>query len=112
MRRLLIALAAASALPAAAQTPATPSAQHSGRIRALEGAPVIGKDGVVLGRVERATLGPDGRPAQLLVRPQGLRASGPRSLAFDAVRITEKGVETPLTRAEFQAMPAVETPAR
>lgn len=83
-----------------AQAPAAPAA--------LEGMTVLDQKGVVLGEVERVVHGPNGQPAQVLVRPKGMRAAGPRSLSFKAVKVTDKGLQTPLTKAEFDAMPAVE----
>lgn len=74
----------------------------------LEGRPVRGQDGSVLGYVERVILRSDGRPAQVLVRPRGPAAGGPRSLSFAALRVEGEGLTAPLTQAEFNAMPAVE----
>lgn len=74
---------------------------------ALEGRPVLAADGRVLGRVERVIRAPDGRPLQVLVRPAGIPAAGPRSLSADALEVTPQGVRAPLTRAEFNAMPPV-----
>lgn len=73
----------------------------------LEGRVVLDSNGDVIGHVERVVAGPDGKPAQILVRPKGVRAGGPRSLSARSVSLTEKGVQIPLTRAEFEAMPAV-----
>ena len=101
LRALLLALTlAAAALPAAAQAP--PSAQ------ALQGQTVRGAKGVVLGVVERVTLTPDGRPAQILVRPKGLRPGGMHSLAVSSVILGPEGVTAPITKAEFDAMPPID----
>lgn len=117
MRRfaLIIALAATPVLAAAqavsadqagADVVARSSAATVGQ--RLEGKPVLGAKGDVLGHVERVTATPDGKPGQLLVRPKGMASGGPRSIAFTAVQLTEKGLQTPLTKAEFTAMPGVE----
>lgn len=102
----LSALLLSMALPAAAQTPAGetpgPSAQ------ALQGQTVRGAKGVVLGVVERVVTAPDGRPTQILVRPKGLRPGGARSLSVGGVALGAEGVATPITKAEFDAMPAVD----
>lgn len=75
----------------------------------MEGRPVYGQDGSVLGHVERVILRSDGRPGQVLVRPKGPRpASGPRSLSYAALRPEGGGFTAPVTQAEFNAMPAVE----
>ena len=78
----------------------------------LEGRPVRGQDGSVLGYVERVILRSDGRPAQVLVRPKGPMSAGPRSLSFAALRVEGDGLTAPLTQAEFNAMPAVDVAPR
>lgn len=113
-RILIAALVAAPAL-ALAQAPSADQAGLDANARvsaaaasqALQGKPVLGAQGAVLGHVERVTASADGKPGQVLVRPRGLQAGGPRSIAFAAVTMTEKGLSTPLTKAEFAAMPAV-----
>ena len=72
------------------------------------GRSVFGVDGVVLGVVEKVILNSKGRPAQVLVHPKGKKSLGPRSLAIDSLDETAEGFVAPLTRAEFDAMPAVE----
>ncbi len=74
---------------------------------ALEGHVVKGAGGVVLGVVEKVIYGADGHPAQVLVRPKGPRPAGPHSLAFAGLTQTADGLSTPLTKAEFDAMPTV-----
>ena len=66
----------------------------------------------MLGAVERVTLRRDGSPAEVLVRPKGPRAGGPRSLAYSSLRVEGEALSTPLTMAEFNAMPAVEVNAK
>lgn len=73
-----------------------------------EGATVRGAGGVVLGVVERVIYGPAGRPAQVLVRPKGPRPAGPHALSIAGLSVGPDGVSTPLTKAEFDAMPTVE----
>lgn len=88
----------AAAAQAQAQTPASPP---------LEGVLVRGQNGVVLGVVERVIYRANGTPAQVLVRPKGAPAAGPRSLAYGALRMEGGDLSAPLTQAEFNAMPAV-----
>ena len=103
LRALLLALTlAAAALPAAAQGPVPPLAQD------LQGQTVRGAKGVVLGVVERVTLTPAGRPAQILVRPKGLRPGGMHSLAVSSITLGPDGVTAPITKAEFDAMPPID----
>ena len=116
-RTFLIAATLALALPAlaAAQAASVESAAREAVARqasALQGRAVLDAKGAVIGSVERVVAGPDGKPDQILVRPKGLRAGGPRSLAARSVSLTEKGVQVPLTRAEFEAMPAVQPAPR
>ncbi len=99
---LLALLLLGTALPTVAQTPERPTAQ------ALQGQTVRGAKGVVLGTVERVTAAPDGRAAQILVRPKGLHPGGMRSLGVSAVSLGPDGVSVPITKAEFDAMPPVE----
>lgn len=112
---IAVALFLASPTFAAAQAASVEGVAQDAVARSaasLQGRAVLDAKGDVLGSVERVVAGPDGKPAQILVRPKGLRAGGPRSLAARSVTLTEKGVRTPLTRAEFEAMPAVESPPR
>ncbi len=92
-------------------TPLAAQALAPGTAAGLEGKVVTGQGGVVLGQVERVILGADGAPAQVLVRPKGLRAGGPRSLSVKALKAEGAGLSAPLTKSEFDAMPAIE-PAR
>lgn len=108
----LLALAGPAVASAQAASVETAAQEAVARSASLEGRPVTDAKGDVIGHVERVVAGPDGKPAQILVRPKGLRAGGPRSLAARSVSLTEKGVRIPLTRAEFEAMPAVEPQAR
>jgi hypothetical protein len=96
-----LALTTVTAGPVLAQAPA--AAQE------LQGRTVLGADGAVLGEVERVTTRSDGRPAQVLVRPKGQHPAGLRSLAYAALKIEGGAVSVPLTKAEFNAMPAVES---
>ena len=118
MRRtalLSAAIALSAPVLAAAQAPSAELAARDAVARAapsLQGRAVLDAKGDVLGTVERVAPGPDGRPAQILVRPKGLRAGGPRSLAVRSITLTEKGLRTPLTRSEFEAMPAVRPEAK
>ncbi|MDF2900109.1 MAG: hypothetical protein K0Q62_168 [Phenylobacterium sp.] len=114
-------LALAAGLPVQAQIQAqAPSAsafgvdaaQGGSSATALVGRTVHGRGGVVLGAVERVTLRRDGSPAEVLVRPKGPRAGGPRSLAYSSLRVEGEALSTPLTMAEFNAMPAVEVNAK
>ncbi len=113
IRPALLALAILAApLHVAAQNPGAqnPGAQNPGAMtpQALQGQTVRGAKGVVLGTVERVTTAPDGRAAQILVRPKGLHPGGARSLAVAGVVLGPDGVSTPITKAEFDAMPAVD----
>ena len=101
----LIVVLALLSLPLAAHA----FAQAAGSPTGLEGKAVIGQGGEVLGHVERVILGPNGAPAQVLVRPKGARAAGPRSLSFKVLKPQGDALAAPLTKAEFDAMPAVET---
>ncbi|WP_309642821.1 hypothetical protein [Phenylobacterium sp.] len=76
---------------------------------ALEGKAVVGQGGELLGHVERVVLAADGSPAQVLVRPKGVRAAGPRSLPVKVLKAQGEALAAPLTKAEFDSMPAVET---
>jgi hypothetical protein len=115
MRELTLILILTAVAPASAQAPAANQAGVDAAAREsaaaanqlLRGKPVRGAGEVLLGHVEQVTAGPAGRPAQVLVRPKGLSSSGPRSIAFAAVQVTGKGLQTPLTAGEFAAMPPV-----
>jgi len=115
---LLIAagLVLVGALPVRAQAPSAAgfgvnAAQGGTAASDLVGRTVLGRGGVVLGEVERVTLRRDGSPAQVLVRPKGPRGGGPRSLAYSAVRVDGQALSTPLTLAEFNAMPVIDADA-
>ncbi len=82
-------------------------AQGQSQTSGLEGRPVRGAGGVVLGVVEKVIYGSNGHPAQVLVRPKGPRPSGPHSLSVSGLSQTADGLSTPLTKAEFDAMPTV-----
>ena len=114
---LTAALATAGALPAQAQAPSAAShgvnaAQGGTTAAELVGRTVTGRGGVVLGEVERVTLRRDGSPAQVLVRPKGPRPGGPRSLSYASLRVEGAGLSTPLTLAEFNAMPIIDADAK
>ena len=105
IRSILLTLAVAAgalALGTAALAQSGPKA---------EGATVRGAGGVVLGVVERVIYAPNGKPAQVLVRPKGPRPSGPHSLSYAGLSPVGDGFTTPLTKAEFDAMPSVEVEA-
>ncbi len=99
-RTLAVTLAVLFAAPLAAQADTPPSA--------LEGKAVMGQDGALLGHVERVILSANGAPAQVLVRPKGPRAGGPRSLSYKALKPDGATLAAPLTKAEFDAMPAID----
>ena len=106
-------LASAAALPVQAQAPSASAhgvnaAQGGTTAAELVGRTVTGRGGVVLGEVERVTLRRDGSPAQVLVRPKGPRPGGPRSLSYASLRVDGAGLSTPLTLAEFNAMPVID----
>lgn len=106
MKPLVIAFAAALALsaPAAAQSPAgdAPTAQ------AYEGRTVRDAKGAVLGQIDKVVTNAAGRPVQVLVRAAGRPTGGVRSLAVSGLSPAGDGFTTPLTKAEFEAMPTVE----
>jgi hypothetical protein len=87
------------------------AALAQGQASGLEGRPVRGAGGVVLGVVEKVIYGSNGHPIQVLVRPKGPRPAGPHSLAFTGLTQTADGLSTPLTKAEFDAMPTVQIDA-
>jgi hypothetical protein len=87
---------------------ATSTARAQSNLVPEDPRPVFGDKGVQLGVVERVVFGSDGKPAQILVRPKSKASSGPRSLAYAGLDKTPQGYVTPLTKAEFDAMPAVE----
>ncbi|WP_304170589.1 hypothetical protein [Phenylobacterium aquaticum] len=74
---------------------------------ALQGRTVHDVKGVVLGVIEKVVLDARGRPAQVLVRVQGHPSAGLRSLAISGLAADGAGFTTPLSKAEFESMPAV-----
>ncbi len=106
MKPSILVLAAALALsaPAFAQPPVAGAAAA----QTYEGRTVRDAKGVVLGQIDKVVLGPNGRPAQVLVRPAGRPTAGVRSLAVAGLAPDAEGFSTPLTKAEFEAMPTVE----
>jgi hypothetical protein len=96
----LVLLASSGAALAQGQTPS-----------GLEGRTVRGAGGVVLGVVEKVIYGSSGHPVQVLVRPKGARPAGPHSLSFAGLSQGPDGLTTPLTKAEFDAMPTVQLDA-
>lgn len=101
---VLAGLILTTSVPVAALAQGTPAAASAD---ALEGKPVRGQGGVLLGHVERVIRRADGAPAQVLVRPKGPPTAGPRSLAIGALKVEGDGLVAPLSQAEFNAMPAV-----
>jgi hypothetical protein len=83
------------------------AALAQGQTGGLEGRTVRGAGGVVLGVVEKVIYGANGHPVQVLVRPKGPRPAGPHSLSFAGLSQAPDGLTTPLTKAEFDAMPTV-----
>ena len=75
---------------------------------ALVGREVHAADGALLGSITRVILGADGRPLQVLVQPKGNRAAGPRSLPFKALKSEGQQYVIPLSKAEFDSIPAVD----
>lgn len=106
MKPSILVLAAALALsaPAVAQPPAAGAAVAP----TYEGRTVRDAKGAVLGQIDKVVLGANGRPAQVLVRPAGRPTAGVRSLAVAGLSADGEGFSTPLTKAEFEAMPTVE----
>jgi hypothetical protein len=104
---LLALLLLSGAAPVGAQTIAAP-ASAAPSAQALQGQTVRGAKGVVLGVVERVVSAAGGRPSQILVRPKGLHPGGARSLSVAGVTLGPDGVTTPITKAEFDAMPAID----
>lgn len=106
---LVVPLVAFAPLHASAQAPSAQTAARDASTSSADwrGRPVRGQDGKVLGQVERVTSGPDGRPAQVLVRPKGMAAGGPRSLAYGSLTARGGSLHAPLSKAEFDAMPAI-----
>ncbi len=115
----VLGFAMAAASQAQAQTPSASTSGVNAAARmqdggpggsaaSLEGRTVRGQGGVVLGQVERVILRADGSPVQVLVRPKGPRAGGPRSLAYSSLRVDGDGLSIPLNQAEFNAMPAID----
>lgn len=79
---------------------------------ALEGREVRAADGAVLGTIAKVITGADGRPLQVLVQPKGARAAGPRSLPYKALSPEGDRFVIPLSKAEFDSMPAVDLEAK
>lgn len=101
---LLFALALAAAPLAAAQAQSVPPQAA----KAYEGRTVRDAKGVTLGQIDKVVVNADGRPVQVLVRPAGRPTAGVRSLAVSGLSPDGDGFVTPLTKAEFEAMPTVE----
>lgn len=78
------------------------------QVQPLEGQVVRGVDGVVLGIVERVVNDAKGHPAQVLVKAKGARAGGPHSLSVLSLNPDKQGLEAPISKAEFDAMPVIE----
>ncbi|WP_340645029.1 PRC-barrel domain-containing protein [Phenylobacterium sp.] len=78
----------------------------------LEGREVRASDGAVLGTIAKVITGADGRPLQVLVQPKGVRAAGPRSLPYKALSPEGDQFVIPLSKAEFDSMPAVDLAAK
>lgn len=108
----LLAGAVSATTPALAQTPdQTPDqtrAQAPATADAYQGRTVRDAKGGVLGQIDKVVLGASGRPQQVLVRPVGRPAAGVRALAVSGLSVDGDGFTTPLTKAEFEAMPTVE----
>ena len=78
----------------------------------LEGREVRASDGAVLGTITKVIVGADGRPLQILVQPKGARPTGPRSLPYKALSAEGDRFVIPLSKAEFDSMPAVDLAAK
>ncbi|WP_310541267.1 PRC-barrel domain-containing protein [Phenylobacterium sp.] len=78
----------------------------------LEGREVRAADGVVLGTITKVIVGADGGPLQILVQPKGARPTGPRSLPYKALSADGDRFVIPLSKAEFDSMPAVDLAAK
>ena len=78
---------------------------------ALEGREVRATDGAVVGTIAKVIAGADGRPLQVLVQPKGARPTGPRSLPYKALSADGERFVIPLSKAEFDSMPAVDLAA-
>jgi hypothetical protein len=65
------------------------------------GAEVKDSKGVMVGKVEKIILGPDGRPRQVLVRVDRVL----RTLPVEALQPSGKAYAAVLTRAEIAALP-------
>lgn len=83
-------------------------AQGGGTADAWVGKTVRGRAGVVLGQVTRIIPSASGAAAQVLVTPRNNPAAGPRSVSVRGLVEAADGLQTPLTKAEFEAMPTVE----
>ena len=78
----------------------------------VEGRVVSSAEGIALGTVTKVIFNAEGKPAQVLIQPKGNRASGPRSLPAKALQVAGDGYMIPLSKAEFDSMPAVELAAQ
>lgn len=109
LRLALAAALLAAPLAAAAPVAAQPASDQTAPAEAdaFQGRTVHGPKGVVLGVIEKVVLNARGRPAQVLVRAQGHPSAGLRSLAVTGLTPDGTGFATPLTKAEFEAMPVV-----
>lgn len=96
-----------SALPVSAQAQAQAQATVK-RADALRGRPLHDAKGVMLGVIEKVVLDAHGQPAQVLVGVVGHPSVGLRSLSVSGLVADGAGFSTPLTKAEFDSMPAVQ----
>ncbi len=98
MFRPAVLLAACAALVFAAPAPAMAPTPK------LVGAPVVDIKGKAVGKIEKVIAGPDGQPAQVLVRVDRIL----RTLPVDALTPTGSGYASVLSRAEIAALPPSE----
>lgn len=94
-----------SALPVSAQAQAQATVKSAD---ALRGRPLHDAKGVMLGVIEKVVLDAHGQPAQVLVGVVGHPSVGLRSLSVSGLVADGAGFSTPLTKAEFDSMPAVQ----
>lgn len=64
--------------------------------------------GGVLGEIVQLLRDGQGRPAQVLVRPRGAPGAGLKSLPLSSLKPEGADWRTPLSRAEFDAVPPVQ----